>query len=136
MIKDGHAVGNHSVHHYSMPEKSLKTVKNEVMIMHDYIKEKYNYMMNLWRFPRGEFNEQELALLKSLGYKSIFWSIAHVDWKTDDQPAIEPSLKKLVDNAHDGAIYLLHAVSQTNVDLLPNLIDILNDKGYIFSLFD
>ena len=104
--------------------------------IHDYIKEKHNYEMNLFRFPSGEFNEQTLELLNQLGYKSIFWSYAYVDWDPSKQMDEKVAKEKLLSSAHKGAIYLLHAVSKTNAQILGDVIDSLVNQGYSFPTFD
>lgn len=136
MIKEGHIVGNHSVKHKSFPTISVEEGEEEVKGLHDYMKEHYNYEMHLFRFPCGEFSERSLDLLNKLGYKSIFWSYAYADW--DPQKQMEPDVakEKLLTEAHNGAIYLLHAVSKTNSQILGDVIDQLRNDGYNISKFD
>ena len=83
-------------------------------IIHDYVKENFGYEMRYFRFPSGNFNEQTLAVVQSMGYKSVFWSFAYKDWLTDDQPDPKESEERIVKAACPGNIYLLHAVSSTN----------------------
>lgn len=133
MIDEGHIVGNHSVTHPSNGLPSLATVEDqqkEVTGVHDYVLENYNYTMNLFRYPTGAFSEQSLAILHNLGYRSVFWSFAHKDWITDAQPDKAESLKSMKEKLHPGAIYLLHAVSTTNVEVLSDFIDGIKAAGY------
>lgn len=133
MIDEGHVVGNHSVTHPSNGLPSLATVEdqqNEVLGVHDYMLENYNYTMNLFRYPTGAFSEQSLAILHNLGYRSVFWSFAYKDWITDAQPDETEALNHMVEKLHPGAIYLLHAVSTTNVDVLGDFIDSIKAAGY------
>ncbi len=135
MIDEGHAVGNHTWSHPSMPEVSLEQAQDEVLKLHEYVRDHFQYEMTLFRFPKGEFSEQTLALLQSLNYQSVFWSYAYADWDPDKQMEPAAALKKLTDNCHDGAIYLLHAVSKTNAEVLGQAIDGLRSKGYTLELF-
>lgn len=131
ILDEGHVLGNHSVHHPSMPSCSTEEATQEIMGLHDYVKEHFGgYEMTLFRFPRGEFSEKTLVLARDLGYASVFWSYAYVDWKTDAQPDVAASLEKLANAAHPGAIYLLHTVSATNAALMGDLIDRLQADGY------
>ena len=130
IIDEGHILGNHTVHHPSMPDCDAEKATAEVMELHDYVKEQFGYEMSLFRFPMGEFSERSLVLLRELGYTSVFWSYAYVDWNVDDQPDVETSLQKLTGAAHPGAIYLQHTVSATNAALMGDLIDALRAKGY------
>lgn len=134
MIKEGHIVGNHSYHHYSMDELDVSTAKEEVRFLHDYIKENHNYTMSYFRFPKGEFSEQSLGILRDLGYKSVFWSFAYADWEPENQPDKTEALTKITESTHPGAIILLHAVSSTNADILGEAIDNIRAQGYEFTV--
>ncbi len=134
MIDEGHVVGNHSYHHYSMDELDTDTAKEEVTFLHDYIKDKFGYTMSYFRFPKGEFSERSLAIVQSLGYKSVFWSFAYADWDTSSQPEENASFTNICESTHDGEILLLHAVSKTNADILPKVIDDIKKQGYEFSV--
>ncbi|MCD7848241.1 MAG: polysaccharide deacetylase family protein [Oscillospiraceae bacterium] len=132
MIDEGHTVGSHSWHHYSMPELTVEEMTEEIMYLHDYMIENFGIQMTLFRPPKGEYSELSLAVTADLGYKTVLWSFAYADWDTDDQPDPEESLQKLVDRAHPGAIYLLHAVSETNTEILGEFIDEVISEGYTF----
>lgn len=130
MIDEGHTVGNHTVNHPSMPTVSLETAANEITELHDYVQKEFNYTMTLFRPPMGEWSEQTLALTKALGYKTVFWSFAYRDWETDNQPDVAAGLEKTTSCLHNGAIYLLHAVSSTNTTILPDFIDTVRARGF------
>ncbi len=130
IIADGHILGNHSVHHPSMPSLTSQEAAAEITELHDYVRQNFGYEMTLFRFPRGEYSEKTMVQATELGYASVFWSYAYVDWKTDAQPDVTESLNKLVNAAHPGAIYLLHTVSATNAALMSNLIDGLRQQEY------
>lgn len=133
MIDEGHVVGNHTVNHPSMPSVSLEQAKQEIAGLHDYVSENFHYQMTLFRPPRGEWSERTLALTQKLGYDTIFWSFAYQDWEVDAQPDKAMALEKTVSSVHDGAIYLLHAVSSTNTAILGDFIDQVRAKGYTFA---
>lgn len=130
MIDEGHVIGNHTVNHPSMPTVTIEKAKKEIMDLHEYILENYNYTMTLFRPPMGEYSERTLALTKNLGYKSMFWSFAYKDWETDKQPDTKTAFEKITKSAHGGAIYLLHAVSSTNTSILGDVIEDLRSKGF------
>lgn len=134
MIKEGHIVANHSYRHYNMTQIDMETAKDEVTVMHDYMAEYFSYEMKLFRFPEGEFSEQNLALVKSLGYKSVFWSFAYADWDTSNPPDKDFAYNKITSSLHNGEIMLLHAVCQTNADILPSVIDEITKQGYTFTV--
>jgi delta-lactam-biosynthetic de-N-acetylase len=133
MINEGHIIGNHSVNHPSSGLPSLGSVEaqqKELTGVHDYMLENYNYTMDLFRYPTGAFSEQSLAIVHNLGYKSVFWSYAYKDWITDAQPDRTEALNNMKEKLHPGAIYLLHAVSVTNTEVLGDFIDEIKAAGY------
>lgn len=133
MIKEGHVVGNHSYHHPSMPGLSLSKASDEITKMHSYIKENFNYTMTLFRPPMGEFSERTLALTQSLKYKSVFWSFAYVDWNPNKQIGPEKAYAKVTGGLHNGAVYLLHAVSKDNAEIMGSFIEAAKKQGYEFA---
>ena len=129
MIDEGHVVGNHTWSHPSLPDCSQKDVWAEITKLHDYVKSEFGYEMTLFRFPKGEFSERTLDDVHNLGYTSLFWSFAYADWDTSVHTDPTEALAKIEDSTHSG-IYLLHAVSETNAQILGKLIDFWQDKGY------
>lgn len=136
IIESGHTLANHTVKHPSMPGVSDARMSTEVLDLHNYIKDHYGYEMTLFRYPMGEFSEYSLKYIDDLGYKSIFWSFAYVDWKTDAQPGHAEALERVTGAMHDGAIYLLHAVSSTNAAIMGDFLDTAAAEGYRFGLVD
>lgn len=136
MIDEGHVVGNHSWSHPSMPSVSEERAAEEITKLHDLVLEKFNYEMKYFRFPMGEFSAKTLEICKQCGYKSVFWSFAYADWDTKNQPDEQKALEKVIESSHNGAIYLLHAVSKTNTNILPKVIDDVRAQGYTWAEFD
>ncbi len=135
MVNEGHAVGNHSNNHPVMPTLSIDDMVYEVMSLHDYVQENFGYTMHLFRPPEGAYSTRSLAVLQSLGYKTVDWSFAHADWDPANQPSVADGMKTALGRVHSGAIYLLHAVSRTNADMLSDLIDKFGELGYEVALF-
>lgn len=134
MISEGHIVGNHTYRHYTMDEIDINTATEEVMLLHQYMIDNHNYTMSYFRFPKGEFSQQSLALVQSLGYESLFWSFAYADWDANNPSDPQQALEHICNSTHDGAIILLHAVSPTNAEILPQVIDNIKSQGYTFTV--
>ncbi|MEG1887138.1 MAG: polysaccharide deacetylase family protein [Oscillospiraceae bacterium] len=130
MIAEGHTLGNHSVHHKSMPTLSASKMILEIAELHDYVLLNFGVSMNLFRPPMGEWSERSLAVTRDLGYKSVFWSYAYLDYDTDHQMGVEKAFPRVTNAAHNGAIYLLHAVSSDNAAMLGDVIDNFRTKGF------
>ena len=136
MIDEGHIVGNHTVNHKSMPSLSDDELKKEIMNLHQAVFEKYGYEMKYIRPPKGEYSERTLSLCERLGYKTVMWSFAYVDWDEKKQPSKEYAMDKIISNLHNGEIMLLHATSKTNADIMDSMIKKVRDEGYEFRSID
>ncbi len=130
MIKEGHCIGNHGMKHLKMSEISEQEIIEEISTLHELVLDKYGYEMQYLRPPCGEFSEESLKTTQDMGYKTLMWSFAYVDWKTDDQPECETAKQKIISSAHGGEIILLHSVSETNSNILGDVIDKLRAEGY------
>ena len=132
MIDEGHIVGNHSVSHYSMPDLSAEECRQEIEGLQEYMKQNFGVTMKLFRPPMGEFSEQSLSVTKDCGLSTMLWSFAYADWDVNAQPDPAQAKEKLIGAAHEGAVYLLHSVSQTNAEVLSEVIDGIRDEGFEF----
>ena len=93
-------------------------------------------MPKYYRPPQGKYSVENLKQAQALGYKTILWSLAYVDWYTDNQPSAEAAYEKLLPRIHNGAIVLLHSTSQTNADILDELLTRWEEMGYTFASLD
>ena len=133
MKREGHIVGNHTVHHKSMPTLSDRDNKQEIIDCAQYCKEATGYEMDHFiRPPMGEYNEKTLKLTKSMGYKTIFWSMAYVDFDVNKQPGKDYVVGHFKKYTHNGAIPLMHNVSLSNAEALDEVITNLKKEGYEF----
>ena len=142
MVDEGHIVGNHTMHHYDMSKLSDKAAfAKELTDLEALYKEKTEQEMpKYYRPPQGIYSEENLKMAKELGYKTVFWSLAYVDWNNDAQPTKEQAFQKLLPRTHPGAVVLLHSTSQTNAEILDEPITKWKEEGYRFGtiaeLFD
>ncbi|MCH5194909.1 MAG: polysaccharide deacetylase family protein [Oscillospiraceae bacterium] len=134
MIDEGHIIGNHGWKHASLPKLSETEAENEIMTLHEYVKDKFGYEMCYFRPPCGEYSEQALAACQRLGYKTLLWSFAYEDWDVNKQPSTDAAFERVSTAAHGGAIYLLHSVSATNAEILGRVIDSIREQGFELSL--
>ena len=133
MVYDGHIVCNHSYTHKSITKHDLNSLKLDLeKLEEEFYKLTNTKMVKYFRPPAGEFDRDSLMNLKSLGYKTVFWSIAYVDWKTNDQSGADYCVKTVMDNLHNGAIILMHSVSSSNQEALSTVIDNITKEGYTF----
>lgn len=134
MAEEGHTIGNHTYSHPDMSKigdiQSFQTElqKNE-SLYRDILGSE---MPKLYRPPQGKFCEENLKMAQQLGYSTVFWSLAYVDWYTDDQPTPEQAFSKLLPRIHPGAVVLLHSTSSTNAEILDELLTKWEETGYSF----
>lgn len=119
-----------------MPDIGDKEIEEEIMKLHQTIYEKYGYEMKYARPPKGEYSERTLSITESLGYKTVMWSFAYVDWDDKKQPSKEEAMKKIIDNLHNGEIMLLHGTSKTNMEIMSEMIQKVREEGYEFRNLD
>ncbi len=138
MVDEGHLVCNHSKSHISMASiTDMEKFKEEILSVENTFKEiTGKEMPKYFRPPMGKFSEQSLKFTQDLGYKSIFWSFAYVDWLNDDQPTHEYAKEKIFSRTHPGAIVLLHPNSTTNADILDDVITHWKKEGYEIKTLD
>lgn len=134
ILNDGHILANHCTTHPDLPTLSIDQIVDQIMDIHNYVKETYGYEMKFFRPPSGYFSEQVWAIAQSLGYRSYNWSFTYLDWDTDNQPDPAATLKKMTDALHGGAIYQFHAISSTNAAVLEDFIDATRNAGFEFAL--
>ena len=134
MKKEGHQVGNHTITHPSLPTKSYEEIKQEICGCSDYMKEATGYDMDPYlRPPCGEYSERTLAITHDLGFKTIFWSMAYMDYDVDNQPGVDYVINHFNKYHHSGAIILMHNVSASNSEALQTVIKNLKACGYRFA---
>ena len=134
MVEEGHIVGNHTMHHYDMSRISEKAAfEKELTDLETLFRETTGKdLPKYYRPPQGIYSEENLQMAKDLGYKTIFWSLAYVDWNNDSQPTREEAFSKLIPRLHPGAVVLLHSTSRTNADILDELLTQWEEMGYEF----
>ncbi len=131
MINEGHSVGNHTCTHPSLPDLSDEEVFEELKGLHSYIEKNFNgYKMTSVRPPNGEFSARTITVANNFGYKTVLWSFAYADWDVNAQPDKAEAFERITQATHNGAVYLLHAVSKTNAEILGDVIDYWLENGY------
>lgn len=138
MKEEGHMVGNHTWHHPDMDTIAEEAKFREEL---DLVAAKYKEITGeelnrFYRPPQGKYNLNNLAMAKKLGYQTIFWSLAYVDWNVDAQPTKEEAFSKLTGRVHPGAVVLLHNTSKTNGEILDELLTKWEEMGYHFDTLE
>ena len=135
MVDEGHIVGNHTMHHYDMSKLSdREAFSKELTGLEDLFRQVTGKELpKYYRPPQGIYSEENLSMAQELGYRTVFWSLAYVDWRNDAQPTKEEAFNKLLPRTHNGAVVLLHSTSATNAEILDELLSKWEDLGYRFA---
>jgi peptidoglycan-N-acetylmuramic acid deacetylase len=138
MCDEGHIVGNHTFHHPDMSKIADKeSFLKELRSLEELYEETTGKEMpRFYRPPQGKYSESNLKMAQELGYKTVFWSLAYVDWYTDNQPTHQEAFNKLLPRIHPGAVVLLHSTSKTNSEILDKLLTRWKSEGYTFKTLD
>ena len=138
MVDEGHIVGNHTMHHYDMSKLSDKAAfSKELTDLEELFRQVTGTELpKYYRPPQGTYSEENLRMAQELGYKTVFWSLAYVDWQNDNQPTAEYAFQKLLPRTHNGAVVLLHSTSATNAEILDELLTKWEDEGFRFGSVD
>lgn len=59
-----------------------------------------------------------------------------MDWYQDQQPSREEAFEKLLGRIHPGAIVLLHNTSDTNGEIMDELLGRWKEMGYRFGTLE
>lgn len=135
MVEEGHIVGNHTMYHNSLPELTTKQIEEELRLLEQGFEKLTGQKMRYLRPPKGEYSERTLADTRAMGYYNIFWSLAFVDWVPVPGGPAE-SYRSVMDNLHNGALILLHAVSKENTEALGDILNDTKKQGYVFKTLD
>lgn len=126
ILKDGHAIGNHTFHHL----KGWKTSKEEYLLDIEKCRKLTN--SKLFRPPYGRGTRSQYASLKSQ-YEIIMWDVMSGDFDLSISP--EKCLKNVVSKSENGSIIVFHDNIKAKPRVLyalPLAIDHWLKEGYSF----
>ncbi len=126
IIKEGHAVGNHTFHHVKAWKTDYKSYLNEVEQCQKLVNS------NLFRPPHGQINFKLARKLKQ-DYRIIMWSALTGDY--DKNLSGDQCLAKAVNNTRPGSIIVFHDSIKAHERMeyaLPRYIEYCIAKGYSF----
>ena len=138
MVEEGHIVGNHTMHHPDMNKLTDPAAfAKELTDLEDlFFQVTGKELPKYYRPPQGTYSQENLRMAQQLGYQTVFWSLAYVDWNNDSQPTRDQAFQKLLPRTHTGAVVLLHSTSQTNAQILDELLTTWEQQGYTFESID
>jgi polysaccharide deacetylase family sporulation protein PdaB len=131
---EGHEVANHTYNHRVLGRLEDWQIQQEIMDTQAAIFDVTGRQARLFRPPAGVYNEKVIEAIKRERLQTVMWS-----WRQDakdwSQPGVDKIVRKVLRNAHNGHIILLHdsvsGKSQT-IDALKLILPELIKRGYHF----
>jgi peptidoglycan-N-acetylglucosamine deacetylase len=138
---EGHAIGNHGYYHRKLHFKSPDYVRRDLTLGTEMIERTSGVHPRLFRAPHGFRSPWVTAIARSLGQRTVGWSLGVWD---SDRPGVDVIADRMVEGARPGSILLLHdgdgydaAGDRTQTArAVPLIVDRLLAKDFRFDLFD
>ena len=130
MAEEGHLIGNHTYSHIQLSTVSTDEAYNEILRTNQIIEELTGQVPRYIRPPYGSYSEK---LLTRINMSPILWSVDPEDWNTTN---VSQVVRSVVKNVKCGDIILLHDIYKSSVTAALEIIDQLQDKGYVFVTVD
>lgn len=124
MYEEGHLIGNHSYHHVELNRLRESAALKEIEMTNDLIYEVTGYRPEFIRPPYGSWNRKSDCPGEMI---SVYWTVDTMDWQSQDKNVV---VNKIVTQAKDGDIILLHDIFESSVEAALEAIDQLQEKGY------
>ena len=128
--EEGHLIGNHTYHHVDVTklpdEKAREELKEMDRVIYEILGEHVEYM----RPPFGVWQEK---LEQEIDVLPVMWTIDPLDWTTKN---VEEIVNKVVTQAGENDIILLHDCYESSVDAALQIVDVLKAEGYEFVTVD
>lgn len=135
ILKDGHAVANHTWNHIDLSKASLEEMRSQIQRTDDVLRpivEGAGYRVQpFFRFPfgAGANDASRQALLESLGLANFYWSMSAHDSRTKDPNECLNTAVGMIDKYKRG-IFLMHDTHHVAVKMLPYFLEELFRRGY------
>lgn len=129
MHEEGHLIGNHTYSHIDL-SRMKATAKSEIIKANEVIQKITGEEVLYIRPPYGKYDSQ---LIYGVNMTPVLWSVDPDDWNTANVTRV---VNSVVSHVQCGDIILLHDIYDSSVTAALEIIDRLQDKGYVFVTVD
>lgn len=137
ILKDGHAIGNHTYNHI----KGWKTKTADYLLDVEKTRAAIQLVTNnlpysntpLFRPPYGQIKPKQGRELIKQGCKIIMWDIISFDW--DKEISEATCLKHVITKSTPGSVIVFHDSLKASKNMqyaLPKTLEYFSEKGYVF----
>ncbi len=130
-VADGHAIGNHTWHHWYR-KMNLSIAAREIESTATAIYQTMGVKTSLFRPPYGILNNGVADYAKKNNYAVLMWSDDSIDYR---RPSVSRLVNNVLKDAKPGGIVLMHdggGDRSHTVKALPQIITALKQQGYKF----
>lgn len=129
IAEEGHEIGLHSCCHDYMHKMEKDAITEDLTENLEAVAEVSGVRARLFRPPGGLYSQALLEAARELELSVVLWSVDPCDW---DENAWDSVLSTVVSDAHDGAVILMHDLSEHSVSCALAAVDRLQAEGYAF----
>lgn len=130
MDQEGHLIGNHTYDHVKITALKPEAACEQIVKTSSLVKEITGKDTEYIRPPFGEWDK---SLECGINLFPVLWSIDPLDWTTKNTDQV---VNKVVEEAEEDAIILLHDYYDSSVEAALRIVDILQAEGYEFVTVD
>ncbi|MFI7449276.1 polysaccharide deacetylase family protein [Nonomuraea sp. NPDC049714] len=129
MSAEGHLVGNHGWAHRDLSTLPSSKIADSLGSTEGVVAAAIGQTPTLVRPPYGAVSLDVRNVARELGVCLVGWD---VDTQDQRDPRARSIADRAVEQAHPGAIVLMHDVNRATVDAIPDMLERLRGKGYTF----
>lgn len=139
IVKSGAAIGDLSLDHEHFPRISDNSMREQVLGAQSEVSKITGAQVWPWfRFPFGDHNRHTIAVVNSLGFATIGWTVDTLGWEGSSRGiTVRSIIRRVVDARRPGEIVLMHPAATVDHSILdalalPGIIKALRSYGYSF----
>ena len=134
IIDEGHLLGNHTYSHWLDRRPGFRDYKTDLLRCESVIREHTSIAPRFHRPPSGSISLATAFAPKSIGLRTILWSVEGRDWSLRDSEEAVWRATKLVDEVRPQDIICLHDEDAHSAELLQSLLPRLHRRGLQFDV--
>lgn len=124
--EEGHLIGNHTYSHIQLTSGNREMFREELVKTNEILENITGEKVSFVRPPYGSWDK---SFEKELNMFPVLWNIDPLDWCSHNAECIAA---KVVENAGDGDIILMHDYYDTSVTAALEVVDVLQKRGFQF----
>lgn len=125
----GHQLGNHTYNHLNLARLLAEEIKAELLACNYVVKKACGFDMTYCRPPGGDYNRKVIAASSQESFKVVLWTDDPGDYADPGAGVIE---RRVLDDIADGGIILLHDGVEQTINVLPQIIKNIRQRGLKF----